>query len=92
MPAMIVWPVSSSVWTWKVGSSSARRWIAVPSFSWSPLVFGSIATEMTGAGKFIDSRMIGRLGAAERVAGGGLLQADDGDDVAGLDLARCSSR
>ena len=33
IPAMIVWPVSSSVRTWKVGSSSARRWIAVPSFS-----------------------------------------------------------
>jgi len=37
MPAMIVWPVSSSVLTWKVGSSSASRWMAVPSFSWSPL-------------------------------------------------------
>jgi hypothetical protein len=34
--------------TWKVGSSSASFWIAVPSFSWSLLVFGSIATEMTG--------------------------------------------
>ena len=44
MPAMIVWPVSSSVRTWKVGSSSESRWIAVPSFSWSALVFGSIAT------------------------------------------------
>ena len=44
MPAMMVWPVSSSVRTWKVGSSSARLWIAMPSFSWSPLVFGSIAT------------------------------------------------
>ena len=27
----------------------------MPSFSWSPLVFGSIATEMTGSGKVIDS-------------------------------------
>ncbi len=44
MPAMIVWPVSSSVRTWKVGSSSARRWIATPSFSWSLLVLGSMAT------------------------------------------------
>jgi len=61
MPAMIVWPVSSSVRTWKVGSSSERRWIAVPSFSWSPLVLGSIATWMTGAGKFIDSRTTGCL-------------------------------
>ncbi|NDE54401.1 MAG: elongation factor G [Actinobacteria bacterium] len=41
---MMVWFVSSSVRTWNVGSSSARRWIAVPSFSWSPFVFGSIAT------------------------------------------------
>src|SRR5438105_2139405 len=35
MPAMIVWPVSSSVCTWNVGSSSARRWIAAPSLSGS---------------------------------------------------------
>ena len=63
MPAMIVWPVSSSVRTWKVGSSSASRWIAMPSFSWSPLVFGSMATEMTGAGKFIDSRITGASGS-----------------------------
>ena len=59
MPAMIVWPVSSSVKTLNVGSSSASRWIATPSFSWSPLVFGSMATEMTGAGKVIDSSTIG---------------------------------
>ena len=44
MPEMTVWPVSSSVRTWKVGSSSASFWIAMPSFSWSLLVFGSIAT------------------------------------------------
>ena len=59
MPAMMVWPVSSSDRTWKVGSSSASRWIAVPSFSWSALLFGSIATEMTGAGNVIDSRITG---------------------------------
>ena len=58
---MMVWPVSSSVWTWKEGSSSARRWIAMPSFSWSPLDLGSMATWMTGAGKSIDSRMTGFL-------------------------------
>jgi hypothetical protein len=40
MPAMIVWPVSSSDLTVKVGSSSERRWIAVPSFSWSLFVLG----------------------------------------------------
>ena len=59
MPAMIVWPVSSSVLTVKVGSSSERRWIAVPSFCWSPLVLGSMATSITGAGKVIDSRITG---------------------------------
>ena len=42
-----------------VGSSSARRWIAVASLSWSPLVLGSIATEITGLGKVIDSSTTG---------------------------------
>ena len=83
MPAMIVWPVSSSLRTWKVGSSSASRWMAVPSLSWSPLVLGSMATLITGAGKVIDSR-IDRLGlVAQRVAGGGVLQAHHRDDLAG---------
>ena len=59
MPAMIVWPVSSSVWTRKVGSSSASRWIAMPSFSWSDLVLGSTACSMTGFGNSIDSSTIG---------------------------------
>ncbi|CAM5262910.1 hypothetical protein STENM36S_07331 [Streptomyces tendae] len=58
---MMVWPVSSLVWTWKDGSSSARRWIATPSFSWSPFDLGSMATWMTGAGKSMDSRMTGFL-------------------------------
>ena len=59
MPAMMVCPVSSSALTVKVGSSSESRWMAVPSFSWSPLVFGSIATSITGAGKLIDSSTTG---------------------------------
>ena len=63
MPAMIVCPVSSSVRTWKVGSSSASRWMAVPSLSWSPLVRGSIATLITGAGNVIDSRITGLAGS-----------------------------
>ena len=63
MPAMIVWPVSSSRLTWNVGSSSASFWIAVPSFSWSAFVFGSIATWMTGSGKVIDSSTIGACGS-----------------------------
>ncbi len=58
MPAMIVWPVSSSWCTWKVGSSAESFWMAVASFSWSPLVLGSMATWMTGSGKVIDSSTI----------------------------------
>ena len=50
MPEMIVWPVSSSVRTLKVGSSSARRASAMPILSWSAFVFGSIAIEITGSG------------------------------------------
>ncbi|SLH34482.1 Uncharacterised protein [Mycobacteroides abscessus subsp. abscessus] len=41
-----------------MGSSSASFWIAVPSFSWSDLVFGSIETSMTGSGKVMDSSTI----------------------------------
>ena len=41
-----------------------RRWSAVESLSWSPLVFGSIATAMTGSGKTIDSRRIGAVSIA----------------------------
>jgi len=32
--------------------------------SWSPFVFGSIATEMTGSGKSIDSSRIGAVSVA----------------------------
>ena len=85
MPAMIVWPVSSSALTVKVGSSSERRWIAMPSFSWSPLVLGSIATSITGAGNVIDSSTTWFCGSAERVTGLGVLQTHDGDDLAGAD-------
>ena len=82
---MTVWPVSSSVWTWNDGSSSDSACSALPSLSCASLVFGSTATWMTGSGKSSDSRTIGALRVAQRVAGGGLLQADDGDDVAGED-------
>ena len=57
IPEMIVWPVSSSVRTLKVGSSSAKRAKAMPIFSWSALVFGSTATEITGSGNSMDSRI-----------------------------------
>jgi hypothetical protein len=56
---MMVCPVSSSVRTWKVGSSSDSRWIAWPSFSWSAFDFGSMATWITGAGNVIDSSTTG---------------------------------
>src|SRR5437763_1242232 len=64
IPEMSVCPVSSSVSTRKVGSSSANRASPVPSLSWSAFDFGSTATEMTGSGKVIDSSTIGALSAA----------------------------
>ena len=63
MPEITVWPVSSSVRTWKVGSSSPRRERATPSFSWSTLVFGSIETCTTGSGNCIGSSTTGASGA-----------------------------
>ncbi len=59
MPLMIVWPDSSSVRTLKVGSSSASRDSATPIFSWSALVLGSMATEITVSGKVIAPSAIG---------------------------------
>ncbi|MNC35005.1 hypothetical protein D3C75_834700 [compost metagenome] len=59
IPEMMVWPVSSSVLTRNDGSSWASLPRAIPIFSWSALVFGSTATEITGSGKSIRSRMIG---------------------------------
>ena len=44
-----------------------------------------MAIEMTVSGKVIDSSRIGSLRVAERVAGDRVPQADDADDVAGLD-------
>ena len=63
MPWITVWPVSSSDSIRKVGSSSARRARPAPSFSWSDLVFGSIATAITGSGKSICSSTTGASGA-----------------------------
>ena len=83
MPEMTVWPVSSSVRTRNVGSSSDSDLSALPSLSWSVLVLGSMATWITGSGKIIRSRMTGLLAVAQRVAGGGVLEAETGDDVAG---------
>ena len=86
MPEITVWPVSSSERTWKVGSSSPSRWSATDSFSWSTLVFGSIERCTTGSSKVIASSTTGASGRGQRVAGGGLLDADAGGDVARVDL------
>ena len=63
MPAMIVWPVSSSVRDLErrvlLGRAAGSP---VPSFSWSPLVFGSMATWMTGRREASSTR--GRPGAS----------------------------
>ena len=59
MPAMTTSPVWMSVFTRNVGSSAISLPSPWPSFSWSTFVFGSIASEMTGSGKSIDSSTIG---------------------------------
>ena len=85
MPAMMVWPVSVSVRTRKVGSSSASLASAV-----AELVLLGLGL---GLDRDVDDRIRedhrleqhrGVVGA-QRVAGGGVLQADGGDDVAGRD-------
>ena len=63
MPWISVCPVSSSDSIRKVGSSSARRASAAESFSWSALVFGSIATAITGSGNSMFSSSTGASGA-----------------------------
>ena len=59
IPLRIVCPVSSSVFTRSVGSSSTSLAIAIPILSTSACVLGSTATEITGSGKVIDSNTIG---------------------------------
>ena len=53
MPEMIVWPVSSSVRTWKVGSSSERR------------VEGLAQLVLVGLGLGLDGDVDDRLGELE---------------------------
>ena len=57
----MVWPDSSSVRTRNEGSSFAKRFKAIPIFSWSALVLGSTATWITGSGNSMRSKMIGAL-------------------------------
>ena len=59
MPEMTSGRSASSVRTRKVGSSAISLASASPSLSWSAFVFGSMASEMTGSGNSICSRMIG---------------------------------
>ena len=85
MPEITVWPVSSSVRMWKVGSSSPRR------------REGDAHLLLVGLGLRLDRDVhhrVGegdrleddrRVGRAQRVAGGGLLEAHARGDVAGVD-------
>ena len=59
MPEILVWPVSLSVSTLKVGSSCISLARPLLSFSWSLFVFGSTASAITGAGNWIDSSTTG---------------------------------
>ena len=85
MPAMMVWPVSSSVRTWNVGSSSDERAERL-----AELVLVDLGLRLDGD----RDHRLGELHAlehdrvrrvAERVTGGGVLEADGRDDVAGED-------
>ena len=89
MPEMIVWPDSSSVRTRNDGSSCARRFSAMPIFSWSALVFGSTGDVDHRLGNSIFSSVMILLRRRQRVAGRVVLQAHRRGDVAGehfLDL------
>ena len=59
----------------------------MPIFSWSALVLGSTATEITGAGKLNRLERDGMIFVADRVAGGDVLQSDRGADVARQNFA-----
>ena len=80
---MIVWPGLV------VGVHLERRVLfgepaaaPMPSLSWSALVFGSIATEITGSGNVIDSSRIGWLSSHSVSPVVVYLEADRGGDVA----------
>ena len=85
MPAMIVWPVSSSVWTWNVGSSSDSDCERLAELVLVVLGLGLDGHVDDGLGELQRLEDDRRVGVAQRVAGGGLLEADDGHDVAGED-------
>jgi hypothetical protein len=60
--------------------------MAVPSFSWSALVFGSMATSIDGLreGHRLEHDLVVRV--AQGVTGGGVLEADHRVDVTGGDV------
>jgi hypothetical protein len=68
---------------WNVGSSCPNFCSATPIFSWSALVLGSIATEMTGSGKSIGFQQNLLVLVTDRIAGGDIFQSDDGCDIPG---------
>ena len=82
MPERIVWPLSGSVETRRVGSSATRRWRAVPIFSWSALELGSIDIEMTGSGKDGGSRRMSKSSSQSVSPVMTSLTPDQGADVA----------
>ena len=56
----------------------------------SPLVFGSIANAITGAGSLSGGIEIGSSRVGQPVAGARLLELGDGADVAGPNSSACS--
>ena len=84
MPEISVCPVSGSLCTLNVGSSCESLASALPSLSWSALVLGSMATEITGAGKFDRFQHDRLVLIAQRVARGHALQAHARGNVAGV--------
>ena len=85
IPEMIVWPVSSSDRTWKVGSSSARRarpFRACPGRSWSWARWQPRSPDRGTSSTRAESGRCCRKG----VAGPGVLEPDRGHDVTRVDL------
>ena len=70
--------------TRKDGSSWIILFSATPIFSLPALSFGAIAIEMTGSGKTMGSSVAGCLDVSQRMAGAGILHAQQRNDVARL--------
>ena len=85
MPEMTVWPVSSSVRTRKVGSSSRQREEGLAQLVLVGLGLGLDGHVDDGLGELerLEQDRVARV--AQGVAGGGVLQPHRGHDVAGED-------